>query len=490
MQRIFDLWHGTILSQDCALQLLLIIDAICEWARDIYRLDVLRCLSRGKLDLRAITPALSISQSQNDAAAGYEGPSSMPAMSAPTPLIEKPAEPTLRDAQPEDELLPYSDAAMLDVDSFNDDDATTLPNHMDKNHKLLKYDRRHRDAAIWTKLATIHHSNLVRFTFRYFEIPEDLSPLRELVETLNGFEDLATSARETLSLFESQSSLQTDMAAIAIAAETWTGDSNFLMAGIETPSDRPLQARIAFHTFFDTESWQTVRILECFTCSQKAWNLLLQVSGYKNPPTQHPWMSDQRVGFSAYVTPLRYLHSKRSVTAALLNLEMQLCGPESPDASSADLAWEASAKFRREDLFDRNDHLEAGPGRHHGYARSLTIQWELLSTVPGVFWLDSMLEASSLKAEHDAILLRKPPTWPASCPFFCLTVFNRDVNFEDERSLGQLLETVLDSEDIYIVKDGDNKITSFSDLDRQSTKLWLQILKGSEQADTMWPLLS
>jgi hypothetical protein len=37
LQRVIDLWHGTILSQDGALQLPLIIDYICDWARDVYR---------------------------------------------------------------------------------------------------------------------------------------------------------------------------------------------------------------------------------------------------------------------------------------------------------------------------------------------------------------------------------------------------------------------------------------------------------------------
>jgi hypothetical protein len=60
-QRIFDLWHGTILSRDCALQLFLIVDCIYDWARDTYRFDILRCLSDGKFDPREMTPAYDIS---------------------------------------------------------------------------------------------------------------------------------------------------------------------------------------------------------------------------------------------------------------------------------------------------------------------------------------------------------------------------------------------------------------------------------------------
>ncbi len=36
-QCIFELWSGVLLSEDAALQLLLIIDLIFDWARDIVR---------------------------------------------------------------------------------------------------------------------------------------------------------------------------------------------------------------------------------------------------------------------------------------------------------------------------------------------------------------------------------------------------------------------------------------------------------------------
>lgn len=50
MQYIIDLWNGSIISKNGALQLLLIVDYIFDWARDTYRQDILtelRTLSRG-----------------------------------------------------------------------------------------------------------------------------------------------------------------------------------------------------------------------------------------------------------------------------------------------------------------------------------------------------------------------------------------------------------------------------------------------------------
>ncbi|KAJ5159742.1 uncharacterized protein N7482_006746 [Penicillium canariense] len=45
--RIIDVWHGCILRHDCALQLCLIVELICDWAWDIYRKDIIQLLSIG-----------------------------------------------------------------------------------------------------------------------------------------------------------------------------------------------------------------------------------------------------------------------------------------------------------------------------------------------------------------------------------------------------------------------------------------------------------
>jgi hypothetical protein len=46
---VYDLWHGTIQSEDGALQLFLIVEFIWSWARDIYHPLILRCV-RGDTD--------------------------------------------------------------------------------------------------------------------------------------------------------------------------------------------------------------------------------------------------------------------------------------------------------------------------------------------------------------------------------------------------------------------------------------------------------
>lgn len=53
LKRIIDVWHGCITTHDGALQLLLLVDYLFDWARDKYREDIigaLRTVARGEID--------------------------------------------------------------------------------------------------------------------------------------------------------------------------------------------------------------------------------------------------------------------------------------------------------------------------------------------------------------------------------------------------------------------------------------------------------
>lgn len=415
-----------------------------------------------------------------------------------TPQVESPPQlATLADPAL-DELIPELDVAMIDADGLDDGLSLTQPTDADNSHPLLKYDKGHPNSPTWTKLATIQNSNLVQFKFRYRTVPENLGSLRQLLRTADRSGDPAICAREVLSLFEHHAAIQTDMAAVSKLAELWVEDPTLVM-GAEFLPTRSVQALVNFHTYFDIETWQTIRLLDCFVCSQTAWNLLLQVSRYEDPPARDPWMSDQRADLCACVHPLRSFHGKESTTAALLNLELQLCGPKPRDPSRADqthdlsemdLSWEKVAKPTGEDLFFHKN-VSVWLNIHWQYTRSTTKQREIHPFAPVASWLDSIFQARSIKqkGEQGAILLRKPPIWPESCPFFCLAVFDANVDFVTERSLGRMLDQALLAKDIYVVTDGESKPRPFGDLDYRAGQLWSNILGGHAAAETPWPTL-
>ncbi|KAJ5884496.1 hypothetical protein N7504_012068 [Penicillium tannophilum] len=59
--QIIDLWHGCILRDDCALQLCLIVDLICDWAWNTLHKDIIRLLSVERTTVPSI-----VSASEND----------------------------------------------------------------------------------------------------------------------------------------------------------------------------------------------------------------------------------------------------------------------------------------------------------------------------------------------------------------------------------------------------------------------------------------
>lgn len=502
LQRVFDLWHGTILSQDCALQLLLIIDSICEWARDIYRLDVLRCLSGGQLDLRAVTPAWSTTQSQHESRSGSDEPSSSSAGTV-TPQVESPpplatlADPAL------DHLVPELDVAMIDMDVFDDDLQQVPPMiadslddsvprtgsiYPDTSQALLRYDKSHPNAPKWTELGTIQHSNLVQFKFQYCMIPDTFASFCQFLTDANEPENLAALAREILSTFESNYSILTEISTVTELAELWVEDAT-LLKGLENSSNNLVQVIVKFNTYFDIGSWQTIRVLDCFVCSQTAWNLLIMVSRLVDPRANDPWMSDRRADLCLHVQPLKTLHGKDATAAALQNLDTVLCIPASADSAKTGLIWREYNDFPEENQFIFRGNLWQRVDDSWRYFRWTSKQRELHPTSSGPLWLQSMIQTHKMKSTYGAILLRKPPTWPETCPFFCLAVFDPVVDFESERKVGRLLDQVLLANDIYVVSDDESKPRTFSDVDFRACHLWSNILAGDALAETPWPVM-
>src|SRR5258706_6402627 len=81
-QQIFDLWHGTVLFPEGALQLLLIIDYLCDWACEVYRMSVIRCLTGGGPNF--LNSRLSPSGTETSSLAGDAELIALRAMSLPS----------------------------------------------------------------------------------------------------------------------------------------------------------------------------------------------------------------------------------------------------------------------------------------------------------------------------------------------------------------------------------------------------------------------
>ena len=491
---MFDLWHGTILRRDHALQLLLIVDCICDWARDTYRLDILRCLSGGNIDSRAFTPASSVVNSQGEQRSGSDICSSDSTSGASTPTdITAPVLDVF--SLPGDEEIRHElDSVMLDVDRPEEEEeeegeegegeAPFRPLTLAKDdHRFLRYDKRHSDPPAWAENATIQHSNFVRFVYRHYSVPEDLENLALFLNNIDVADESAISAIEVLNLFQDPSTFDTSLDEVLALEGSWTGNCE----ASTLPTSRDLvRTRISFQTYFDVESWQMVRVLECSTCSQEAERTLNAMAGR----SYEYFASQEHVAHDVWslVEPLRSLHGRRSVIAAMLKLDLKLVVTRPGDSNALKTCWSSCEGSGITTMFGKLDATNVDE-LHQSHVRYQAAECEIRPTESVASSLDSIFDTKGIKGASGAILLRRPPTWVRSCPYFCLVVFDPNIDFENELSLGRRLNQVVQAKDTYGVAGGGGRPRKLDDIDREALKLWSFILQGDAPADTPWPPL-
>jgi hypothetical protein len=470
------------------LQLLLIIDTICDWARDTYRLDILRCLSGGNIDPRAFTPASSIANSQRRERARSDICSSDSTSGSSTPPNATPPALDSSNGATDEEIRHDLDSVMLDADSLREEEeereAQTRPSTFAKNdNHLLRYDNRHSDAPAWTRNATIQHSNFVRFVYRYYSVPEDLETLALFLSSVDEADELAVSATKILTLFQDPSAFDSILDEVLALERLWTGICETSML----PNSRDLvRTRISFRTFFDAENWQMVRILECFTCSQEAEHTLNAIAGwaYENSALHDHGAHDLR----SLIEPLRSLHGRKSMIAAVLNLDLQLFVTRPEDSNTQETCWNRCEGSVIRSMFEKLDdtNLDELLQLHVRYQAK---ECEIRPTASTASWLDSILDTKDIKGHCGAILLRKPLTWSECCPTFCLVVFDPIIDFENGPSLGRRLNQVVHAKDKYGVAGGVRRSRKRDEVDRKALELWSSILQGDAPPDTPWPTL-
>ena len=155
-QRIYDLWQGTIQSQDGALQLLLIVDYIWSWARDIYQPTIRRLLAISLSGNRGFSPAStdrfrqSISLSCTTSPAPNSQDQDSMQLDQVTSSYEEHTEDSRSD-EPEDDSCPsFPGPNCAEADSF------------------LRWAPGHQLSPTWTTLGSIRHADIVQFEFAVY----------------------------------------------------------------------------------------------------------------------------------------------------------------------------------------------------------------------------------------------------------------------------------------------------------------------------------
>ncbi|KAF9888430.1 hypothetical protein FE257_008708 [Aspergillus nanangensis] len=319
--RIIDLWHGCILRHDSALQLFLIIDLICDWARDIFIDHVLRCLRQ------CASPRLSVAHPDLSPSSISDGEFSL---SSERQRIPPTSSDTINGHQvsitpdPADVVMdevpnaPGGDISMVGTSSlvlFSGADLNTSENapgeELSESPDILRS---------WRQLVSIKSDKDVQLTFRRISLPETMHELHSVIRALAGDTDLIESAQMVLALLSPDNPFIITSDFVNRLQRAWGKPSP------DPPAhDEPLlYASLTWRASFDYVDWVLTKELSCITATPTAMAKLTIIgrasSGYLFPEGGlQPTTLGKRL-----IHPLRYLPAAELIQAASRNQTLHL----------------------------------------------------------------------------------------------------------------------------------------------------------------------
>ncbi|KAF2181383.1 hypothetical protein K469DRAFT_792564 [Zopfia rhizophila CBS 207.26] len=389
--KIYDLWQGTIQSQDGALQLLLIVDYIWSWARDIYRPSV-RKLLFDSTSFRDFSPAStdrfrqSVSLSSAPSPAPTTHDLDLMQVDEVVVDIERPGGPYQRVDHGSQEIEEQETAVIKDASS----------------HAFLRWAVGHELAPSWTELGSIRYSNIVRFEFRCLEVwrPEIVK-----VKRADPGDRLIFDILSSLAFLIHPEQLY-ELAAL------WTTNSASIP---ELNLRKAIRATFFFQTYCDQSTWQIKRVLNCILWRTEPCALISRadidhlpayVGGDGNP--RYFEMNDLK----RTILDTQQIYGRDSVWYALRNVSMALLpGKESPGPKWVSFDEEEMPEKASEFLMGLAEHTDLG----EIVISCVNLCGGLLKIDPGFERrLRSTIPDLGRDTQNgDSMLAVRSPSWPA-----------------------------------------------------------------------------
>lgn len=463
IQCIYDLWHGTIESQDGSLQLLQIVDYIWTWARDIFRPQMKECLRA--VAGREPTPAslvqyhTSPSVISNSTACTQSERIALESLNSP--LHEMP---NARNTIHQTRMETSSTSA--------ETHGTDSPDH----HTLhLWLTELHRSSPL-NLFANIRHSNIVSFSF--------------CLRRLSDFAAFCSAQRSSLGRAEYVELLSLYELSILVAeadlyhfVTEWTGK-----AVTSHRSAKIVRTTLFYHTYMRSTDWQIVREIYCII-----WPSRLpddDTESLLDSPTT-PTHTVDRVDYQCLERSFRFLkqsQGSRSLFYALNNHTsfpvFRQCQHQGEEAEQEDsyVQWESPEKFNIPgarirvciEILQNDAHF--GDREHGDRNDGVTCSSEiLLNPMENDLEISQILPGLPDVSERGACVVIKPTWWPARTPKFCMFVFLRK-HCEDSDDLANQLEEVLRSCTMFGAGNIFGAGNELGPEDRAGLKAWLKWL--------------
>ncbi|THC91539.1 hypothetical protein EYZ11_009002 [Aspergillus tanneri] len=418
--RVIDLWHGCILRHDSALQLLLIIDLLCDWARDIFTEQVMCSIRQQTSQDYATLPSQS---SLEELALRQPGPSNnsrgfrLPSAgtSSPWPVQDDRRGPgVFVRTELNDMIMDEVPNITQEVEQIEETPSpTTSSSDTSEDSEDLDI-----LPDTWPECMAVKSDKDIERQFRSVSLPESTYRLGRLLKVLGREADLVQTALKLLDLFNLNNPFIVEPEFVDRISAAWGG---------RVQNKRPrnmghLYACLHWRTRFDYDDWILTKELSCITASVAAIAALATIG--KIPTTNlfpeggpKPTNRARRL-----IHPLRYLPLPELVQAASRSQFLHL---EVSDGIAKARGWvEDSGKALFSEHFWKCLSITEAFTVCSGYVfsnirrlpRSPMSRDEVEIPVP--------LQISEIAKERQVALLRRSRGAEAIEPAYCVFVFN------------------------------------------------------------------
>ncbi|SPO03228.1 uncharacterized protein DNG_05910 [Cephalotrichum gorgonifer] len=227
--RIVDVWRGSLSTYDGAIQLLLLVDYVFDWARDVYRENVLKALR-------------ILASGENDAAS-----------------------------------TAYSDTNIFSLRQF--ETSTPLSGHDESEEYQSYISLQNQFTSFDQPFGVVRHATFIES--RYFCLLVTADNVQTLLQSMT-----QTQKKELCWLISSSKSHHDpfgcnllDLSTLNAMEEHWTGTSRIALTSVATEEERFYS--VVSCTYYLSERWHQVRELHVIAISQSAWAAIASESGLR-----------------------------------------------------------------------------------------------------------------------------------------------------------------------------------------------------------------
>ncbi|KAL4984163.1 hypothetical protein BDW68DRAFT_193791 [Aspergillus falconensis] len=323
--RIIDLWHGSILRHDSALQLLLVIDLLCDWARDIFMERILSCLREmAGPDYPGLATRNSVEILSSPLQS--ERADSSPDLPWAIPEPGSSYEPT-HSVSTAPEVVVKPEIEDVAMDEVPEDTSTTEPSSL--SQPAQRTPTPSIEPQVWDIVPDQYPEHIairsqkdVQLRFRSLSLPESADDLTRMLAAIGGEAEVRQTAAELLELFNPPYPLIIESGLVDRIGRAWGNPESS-----DAPHDNPLlYACLHWRATIDYFDWQLTKELACITASPVSIAALAKISNFLPAATDLFLRASNTSTVRAprLIHPLRHLPLPELVQAATKNQFLHL----------------------------------------------------------------------------------------------------------------------------------------------------------------------